>query len=77
MSKRKSNSKVTTQMFHPPTNKQMADDKKTAYEQAQIEQKQDARQRQMQDLASMFGDETEPVVPIDEEPQRSYGGARR
>lgn len=57
-----------------PTNKQMADDKKTAYEQAQIEQKQDARQRQMQDLASMFGDETEPVVPIDEEPQRSYGG---
>ncbi len=57
-----------------PTNNKMTDDKKSAYEQAQMEQKQEERQRQMQDLASMFGDEAEPEEPLYDEPQRTHGG---
>lgn len=56
-----------------PSNKQMTDDKKTAYEQAQMEKKDNDRRQQMQDLASMFGREEEPEEALyEEEPQRSY-----
>lgn len=55
-----------------PTSGKLTDDKQTAYEQERMEQKQDERQRQMQDLASMFGDEEEE--PLYDEPQQTYGG---
>lgn len=57
-----------------PTNNKMMDDKKSAYEQAQMKQKQEERQQQMQDLASMFGDEAETEEPLYDEPQRTHGG---
>lgn len=55
-----------------PTNGKLTDDKQTAYEQERMEQKQSERQRQMQDLASMFGGEEEE--PLYDEPQQTYGG---
>lgn len=59
-----------------PTNKQMTDDKKSAYEQEQMEQKQDARRKQMHDLASMFdGDGQAEETPSYDEPQHAYGGS--
>lgn len=62
-----------------PNNQQMTDDKQTAYEQDRFEQKQDERQKQMQDLASMFGDEVDAESnPPSNEPQHSNaGGSRR
>ncbi|MEG0456225.1 MAG: conjugative transposon protein TraM, partial [Bacteroides sp.] len=42
-----------------PKGSTMTDDKKSAYEQAGLEQKKKERNRSMQDLASMFGDDEE------------------
>ena len=58
----------------------LMDDKQKAYEQAQMEKTQAERKKQMQDLASMFGngEEERTEMPTFDEPQaepkRSYGG---
>ena len=58
----------------------LMDDKQKAYEQAQMEKTQAERKKQMQDLASMFGngeEESTEMPTFDEpqaEPKRSYGG---
>lgn len=61
-----------------PTDSKLADDKQTAYEQAQFENKQEERKRQMQDLAAMFGSEDETsqddIYYEESEPKPSYGG---
>lgn len=59
-------------------------DKRTAYEQAQMEEKQQERRSQMHDLASLFSDKEEETEngggdfdllnPQTEKPSRSYGG---
>lgn len=58
-----------------PADNKLSDDKMTAYEQEQLNRKQQERRDQMQDLASMFGSpEPEQTDDLYEEPQRSYGG---
>lgn len=60
-----------------PKGSAMTDDKKSAYEQAGLEQKKKERNRSMQDLASMFGDDEElNLLPEEEtEPRKNYGGS--
>lgn len=61
-----------------PTDNKLADDKMTAYEQEQLNRKQEERKAQMQDLASLFGSgesETPDNDLYDEpEPKSGYGG---
>lgn len=61
-----------------PTDNKLADDKMTAYEQEQLNRKQEERKAQMQDLASLFGSgESEtPDNDLYDEPESKsgYGG---
>ena len=62
-------------------------DKRAAYEQARMEEKQQERRTQMHDLAALFSDKTEEpenerddfdlLNPEPEQPARSYGGGSR
>lgn len=63
-----------------PTDNKLVDDKQTAYEQEMLNRKQEDRRNQMQDLASMFGGESETSTDaLYDEPQAEpknayYGG---
>lgn len=63
-----------------PTDNKLMDDKQTAYEQEMLNRKQEDRRNQMQDLASMFGGESETSTDaLYDEPQAEaknayYGG---
>lgn len=61
-----------------PTDNKLADDKMTAYEQEQLNRKQEERKAQMQDLASLFGsgksDTPDNDLYDEPEPKSGYGG---
>ena len=58
-----------------PSNRQLIEDKQTAYEQDLVERRQAERRTQMQDLASMFGGGDDDFQESYTEPQQvSYGG---
>lgn len=58
-----------------PIDNKLAGDKRTAYQEEQFAQKQEERQRQLQDLASMFGSSgDEQEVQSELAPKPSYNG---
>jgi len=56
-SEKTKDSKGFNTMIPMPKNKELSDDKKTAFEQARLEQNQSEQKHSLQDLASMFGEE--------------------
>lgn len=70
-----------------PTQSGIIADKRTAYEQAKMEEKQKERQAQMNDLAALFSDkddkaetqseEFDLLHPEPQQPARTYGGGSR